>query len=60
MTSLLSDYIQELGVQQGRRQGKVQGGVDKKMPTRKQLIVCNTKLLVPNSSCALKFLGKKY
>ena len=24
--------------------GKVKGGVDKKMPTRKQLMLCNTKV----------------
>ena len=37
------------------------GGVDKEMPTRKQLIVCATlKFEVPNLSCAQKFLGQKY
>ena len=37
-------------VTQGRRQGKVQGGVDKKMP----------KFAVPKLSCAQKFLDQKY
>ena len=47
-------------LQPGTAPGEVKGGVDKKMPTRKLLIVCNAKLLVPSSSCAQKFLGRKY